>query len=57
LHTIDPDDSSWVIAFIPESGVWELGAFEYDAERFHVAQVDPRSGEVIDVIERPRRIR
>jgi hypothetical protein len=34
---------------------WEVGVFDYRSERFEVGLVDPRSGEVVDIIERPWR--
>jgi hypothetical protein len=37
----------------PEADLWEVGLLEYDIDRFHVALVHPRTGEVVRIIERP----
>ena len=61
----DPRFSNWidgirignrntdVILYDPELDVWEVGIFRYGDDRFQVALVDPRSGEVLGIIDRP----
>ncbi|MFO7531198.1 MAG: hypothetical protein R6W93_01965 [Candidatus Limnocylindrales bacterium] len=56
---IDPIEigsgSDHIIWFDPETDIWEVGVFDYRSERFKVGLVDPRTGEVVDIIERPWR--
>jgi hypothetical protein len=42
-----------VLWFDAEADLWEVGLLEYDVRRFHVALVHPRTGEVVEIIERP----
>jgi hypothetical protein len=42
-----------VLWFDAEAELWEVGLLEYDVRRFHVALVHPRTGEVVEIIERP----
>jgi hypothetical protein len=47
--------STEVIWYDPELDTWEVGVFQYDTNHFQVALVDPRSGDVLGIIERPWR--
>lgn len=53
METVDLGRDLEIYHYRPDIALWEVGVFDSDEERFKVGLVDPVTGEVLQLIERP----